>query len=662
MEEPESPPTAHTLRPHHISLLMVIMLLYRHYPRKRFHPSFLIHVHRVLLEEVVEVIPPRSFPNLLEALKAAPHSDSDGAAPFFESLKPKYMDFVSVDHMTNFFHGLPSRFQGLSRFDKCYRCILPNRRSIFGYFCRRAVVSYMKLSFAGVSRLRLDYHEWLNGSTTAGYKDFQRDLITFGMFHSWNEYRWAEPEAYSDFERGLATGDSNAPQKPCDDSLNNISTKEATRHGMRQHALLNLSRMYYLRREHTAARKFLIEAIEISRLAGDKETLQHCQGLLHRLPPKHENHKPIINEIQPGLHPIEVLFDEQPLSAAFEKIIQAVGLYDHWIDVQGNHLDDAEQWSQHTVQSVVWSAAGCEKLAVIEENVVIAFSEVGGDSNNAIIVTLNGAYRRARQGKYQDAIAILLEPKVWKGLSLNDYSQWASQIWHIITLRASRRLGHYSAFSDDTSMRPAGPFNPRDYFFNATTSTKSIIRDPLYEFLQMKQVGQAATTVEQLLRALWHSEFQCRYASYRTGIILLADVGLEFGMTQRCKRILEEIMPQVIDGDDLEQRALACYTLARCIVAAGERSQKSIREALPYLDIAEKDYATLEILRSLADVQFLISLLYHNLNMVEERDAAATRHLKTEETIKEAAVVVVEDWINQVWELVLDIGAALAKR
>ncbi len=83
---------------------------------------------------------------------------------------------------------------------------------------------------------------------------------------------------------------------------------------------------------------------------------------------------------------------------------------------------------------------------------------------------------------------------------------------------------------------------------------------------------------------------------------------------------------------------------------------------MSYLDIAEKDYATLEILRSLADVQFLISVLYHNLNMVEERDVAATRHLKTEEAMQEAAVVVVEGWIDQVWELVLDIGASLAKR
>ena len=61
-------------------------------------------------------------------------------------------------------------------------------------------------------------------------------------------------------------------------------------------------------------------------------------------------------------------------------------------------------------------------------------------------------------------------------------------------------------------------------------------------------------------------------------------------------------------------------------------------------------------------MQFLVSVLYHNLNMVEERDAAAARHLKTEEAMKEAAVVVAEGWIDQVWELVLDIGASLAKR
>ena len=79
----------------------------------------------------------------------------------------------------------------------------------------------MKLSFAGVSKLRHDYHEWLNGSITAGYEHFQRDLITYGTVLSLgvsregrveqrlsdtlllkthaDEYRWAEPDAYSEF-------------------------------------------------------------------------------------------------------------------------------------------------------------------------------------------------------------------------------------------------------------------------------------------------------------------------------------------------------------------------------------------------------------------------------------------------------------------------------
>jgi hypothetical protein len=43
--------------------------------------------------------------------------------------------------------------------------------------------------------------------------------------------------------------------------------------------------------------------------------------------------------------------------------------------------------------AVVKFDTGCEKLAVIEENIVTAFNEVGGDNNNVITVTLNRAYR-----------------------------------------------------------------------------------------------------------------------------------------------------------------------------------------------------------------------------------------------------------------------------
>lgn len=56
---------------------------------------------------------------------------------------------------------------------------------------------------------------------------------------------------------------------------------------------------------------------------------------------------------------------------------------------------------------------------------------------------------------------------------------------------------------------------------------------------------QSHASVDQLLTALWHAEYHGRYNLYRTATILLADAGLEFGMTKWCKRLIDEVMPQV---------------------------------------------------------------------------------------------------------------------
>jgi anaphase-promoting complex subunit 5 len=111
--------------------------------------------------------------------------------------------------------------------------------------------------------------------------------------------------------------------------------------------------------------------------------------------------------------------------------------------------------------------------------------------------------------------------------------------------------------------RPIGSFSPKEYFFDANAAQLSIIRDPMYEVIQMRvgysiyvtqvcivinlvQVSnQGSAMVDKLLVALWHAEFQFRYGLYRSGLILLADIALEFGMTKKPRRMLEEIMPQV---------------------------------------------------------------------------------------------------------------------
>jgi hypothetical protein len=51
--EDAPPPTNHVLRPHHIDLLAVFLLLFKEYEAKLPSP-FTLHVYRVLLTEVAE--------------------------------------------------------------------------------------------------------------------------------------------------------------------------------------------------------------------------------------------------------------------------------------------------------------------------------------------------------------------------------------------------------------------------------------------------------------------------------------------------------------------------------------------------------------------------------------------------------------------------------
>lgn len=664
------PPTEHILRPHHVGLLTILILTFKELDLKTIPSPFTLHLYRELLNEISEVSPPKSHRELLDALSQGSQADSDGARQLLASFQRVHADLRTPDQMINFFGSLPSLFVEKNEDEPPVLM----RRSIFGFFCRRCFVSFIKFSFSGVVKLQGDYQLWCAGNSRAGYEPIRRDQLNIAdqlIFKTQADKKsWAKPDAYEMWEKGLATGD----EKIATENLRRFFEQhfhESNDSGVRQHALLNLVRMHYLRDEITAAHDLLSEAITVARTSGDKVTLQHCISMLHRLPPTISARRPVLNEIQPDLHPLEVLFDVkklldeqngQPLSAAFVKIHEAIGLYDYWLDMQLALPMVEEQWAQHAVQSLVWAAAGCDALATIEENVVIAFTEQGGDDNNRITVLVNRAYKLARQGMYGKALTMLLEPDVWRGLSLHDYVSWAQEIWHILALRATRR-GQHRLFNEFLiPRRPPGQYNPREYLHDAKSLGSGKIRDPLYEVIQMRRCDQATTAIEQLLKALWHSEFLSRLSDYRTGIILLADISLEFGLSTRSQRILEEIMPQIISGNDIEQRAYGCFTLARCIIAAGSSSVNALQDALPHLQKSESDFKTLELTQPLSDVQYLISVLYHNLGLEKERDGAAKRHCETETNLRRLEAIVVDNEILQILDVVGMVGAVLAGR
>ncbi|CAL1704828.1 unnamed protein product [Somion occarium] len=663
---PPPPPTTHVLLPHHLQIVRLLTLIFYEYIDRNLPSSFLLHIYRVLLVETMEVRQPATWEQLLAAVEEGPKANTEDCRKLIEDFKSTHTLITSPNKLRTFFQDIALLVIISDEDDDSTPFA---RRSLFGYFCRRCFLSYLKLSHEALNLLYRDYQDWISGKLNETTLYIKKDLLdlSYNIHQTRSDKKeFAQADEYAVFEKEFATGDA----KSASDRLRGFFEQyfhEGTDSGLRHIAILNLARMHYLNHEYPTCRKLIKEAISVARNCGDMMSVQHCSALLHRLPVE-AGHKPPINEIQFFLHPLELLSDvkkllqNQPLSASFEKISQAVSLFDTWYDFHRGFVTDSEQWAQHAVQSSVWDSAGCARLADIEETVVLAFTDPGSDDNNRLTAAVNRAYRNARQGKYKEAIAMLLHPDIFTGLTLTDYNTWAAEIWHILVLRASRR-GQERMFRDFLKPRqPGKPFAPKEYWFDSQGSIGSAIRDPLYEVLSMRQCDQAHRFVEPLLRALWHTEFLQRYGTYRVALVMLADIGLEYGMTKWCRRIIDEIMPQVINGDDLELRACASVTLARCILASEDPTSEVLRQALTHLLRAEEDYIEIDLLRSVQDVRFLLSVVYHNLGMEKERDEAAARCHATQEERRRLDTVVAEDWMSDVWEIVTKVGAALAAR
>lgn len=78
--------------------------------------------------------------------------------------------------------------------------------------------------------------------------------------------------------------------------------------------------------------------------------------------------------------------------------------------------------------------------------------------------------------------------------------------------------------------------------------------------------------------------------------------------------------------------------------------------------MAEADFQTLEIIRSEKDVQYLLSVVYHNLGVVQERDDFARKHSQTEEHHEELQLITFDPNYQGIFELIAKVGAALALR
>jgi len=260
-----------------------------------------------------------------------------------------------------------------------------------------------------------------------------------------------------------------------------------------------------------------------------------------------------------------------------------------------------------------------------------------GDDDARMSAICSQALRLTRQGNPSSALKLLLAPQTWRGLNFRQYSLWAMQVWNVFDFTAGRK-GQVALQREylQPNKPPIPPIlqalGPKSPF-----EAKSVLTESLRAAIQFKESKSPVSAIKPLTDALYSSEFRGMYGYYRVAVVLLADVCIDLDLPEMGKDMVEEVLPQILLGDDLELRAYASMTYGRCIIASSgvDLFNPILKTSRPHLVRAVKDYKSLAMSSKALDAMYTLSAVCHNLGMSTERDAWATQFWTIDESKKE---------------------------
>ena len=72
--------------------------------------------------------------------------------------------------------------------------------------------------------------------------------------------------------------------------------------------------------------------------------------------------------------------------------------------------------------------------------------------------------------------------------------------------------------------------------------------------------------------------------------------------------------------------------------------------------MAEADYRTLSMFEAMSDVQWLLVVVFHNLEMKADEEAVLERYSNSISTIRNSEECTLDAETQQIWDLVTDVG------
>ncbi|CAG8529910.1 6537_t:CDS:10, partial [Acaulospora colombiana] len=163
--------------------------------------------------------------------------------------------------------------------------------------------------------------------------------------------------------------------------------------------------------------------------------------------------------------------------------------------------------------------------------------------------------------------------------------------------------------------------------------------------LRMKNYTHATFII---IEAIHYAELNGYWSLYWTAIPIFAELELQRGKVESARRRLEDILPQIARGEDLEQRALTFSVYAKVLMATDTAKSR-----------AEEDYSLLEMHASVQDMLYMQAVIHEALGERSQREIASTR-LKEVEILENKVRIELDVGMMELWDVLTNHHELLA--
>ncbi|PWZ02890.1 hypothetical protein BCV70DRAFT_197146 [Testicularia cyperi] len=588
-----------------------------------------------------------SFQVFADELKIALASEDDGQAQIVFDYLANMLSFVDIP-------------DGLTKlFDEKFSMILPNyeqmgvlntsdiffeRRSFFGLYFRRARLVFDSLDLQARNELTKSTRTWREGD----FDRLDRATSSPGWQHD------ARLSAFRQYQLGLLRGDYTQAKDNMEKLFDFFAP--GADHELHQYTLLHLAAFHLQSGSHPAARTVLQEAISLARSANDHECILACESLMNRILGVGSSLFSSSDRMQRHMGPPKTVRDAswqaqqdrhrgRPLTTIVHDLDNAVQLTESTphgmpsLQISLELMDDAKRRDGNaTAETAVelaqmWSSSGQGALAAVYRQV-----SCGQDTNSNSVLDSHidartmgqcqEAWKLAEQGRYQQALCLLISPQTYKAHSFNEHQEWVTTMADVLWLRARRRGEHQTLRilseklpsrkqrSVDIDVEEAveaptalvnlalqhlesnarGSVNAAlDEFANSFKYPSELSTEERIESLLVKARNrldgqQPMLALLPALSALSEAKRLDYGHLARTSTVLLAEtLGLHLLLPRRALTLLEREVGSCLVGQDVELRAQARWTYARLLLACStSKTDEELHRVLQWMTAAEQ--------------------------------------------------------------------------